>query len=66
MRYSYMLQYAPELLGEAAKIPELTDESSEGIQTYLQNLKNRQKASMEIPKEDFDIKLHILEKENED
>ena len=66
MRYSYMLQYAPELLGDAAKIPELTDDFQEGIQAYLQDLKNTQKASREIPQEDFDIKLHILEKENKD
>lgn len=66
IRYNYMLQYAPELLGEAAKIPELTDESEEGIRTYLQDLENREKASAEIPKEDFDIILHILERKNED
>lgn len=66
IRYNYMLQYAPELLGEKAQIPELTDESEEGIRTYLQDLENREKASAKIPKEDFDIKLHILERKNED
>lgn len=44
IRYNYMLQYAPELLGEKAQIPELTDESEEGIRAYLQDLENREKA----------------------
>lgn len=43
-----MLQYAPELLGEKAQIPELTDESEEGIRAYLQDLENREKVSVAV------------------
>lgn len=48
IRYNYMLQYAPELLGEKAQIPELTDESEEGIRAYLQDLENREKVSVAV------------------
>lgn len=35
MRASFIIQYAPELLGEYAVIPELKSKSHEDIQAYI-------------------------------
>lgn len=62
MRYSFLLQYAPELLGEYANMPELKSHSEEAIKDYLREMENRQKMAQNVPRTDFDIKLRMFQK----
>lgn len=58
MRASFILQYAPELLGEYATMPRLKSESKEDIQAHIKQFQIRQQKAMEIPVEEFDIDFH--------
>lgn len=58
MRASSILQYAPELLGEYASMPQLKSESKEDIREYIRQSEERKKKAMEIPIEEFDIDFH--------
>jgi len=62
MRASFILQHAPELLGEYAKMPELSGESEEEIRAYLKLAKEQMQRAMEVSKEDFDIDFHKFRK----
>lgn len=66
MRASYMMQYAPELLGDCAAYPRLESRDAEGIQKFQKEIERRQKAAENVPAELFDIDLHILEREDAD
>ena len=58
MRASFILQYAPELLGEYATMPRLKSESREDIQAHIREFQERQQRAMEIPIEKFDMDFH--------
>lgn len=58
MRASFILQYAPELLGEYATMPLLKSESKEDIQAHIKQFQIRQQKAMEIPVAEFDIDFH--------
>ncbi len=58
MRASFLMQYAPELLGEYEDISELKSEAPEDIQAYLEYIQRRTQKAMEVPVEDFDIDFH--------
>lgn len=58
MRASFIMQYASELLGEYATMPQLKSESKEDIQAHLREFEKRQQRAMEIPTEKFDIDFH--------
>ena len=58
MRASFIMQYAPELLGEYATMPRLKSESKEDIQAHIREFQERQQRAMEIPIEKFDIDFH--------
>ena len=58
MRASFILQYAPELLGEYATMPKLKSESKEDIQAHIKQFQVRQQMSREIPTTEFDIDFH--------
>lgn len=62
LRASYIIQYKPELLGELAELPELTEHTEEAVDEYLEQIKLRQKAAEEVPVEAFDIDLNVYEK----
>lgn len=62
LRYSFLMRYAPELLGKDTKLPELASHSEEDIRAYLKEIENRQKQAQTIPTSDFDIKLHMFRK----
>lgn len=49
MRASFIIQYAPELLGEYAIIPPLKSESKEDIQAQLALVQERMQKASEIP-----------------
>lgn len=58
LRASFILQYAPELLGEYATMPKLKSESKEDIQAHIKQFQVRQQMAMEIPVAEFDIDFH--------
>lgn len=66
LRASYILQYKPELLGELAYIPDLTEHTEEAIKEYLNLMKSRQEVAKSIPVELFDIDFHKFIKEDGD
>ena len=66
MRASFIMQYAPELLGEHATMPRLKSESKEDIQAHIREFQERQQRAMEIPIEKFDIDVHKFQISFED
>ena len=66
MRASFIMQYAPELLGEYATMPQLKSESKEDIQAHIREFQKRQQRAMEIPIEKFDIDFHRFQISFED
>lgn len=66
LRASYILQYKPELLGDLAYIPDLTEHTEEAIIEYLEKMKLRQELAKGISKDEFDIDFHKFVKQNGD
>lgn len=66
MRASFLIQHAPELLGEYAKLPKLESESREDILTYVRQSEERIQKAMEIPVTEFDIDFHKFQISFED
>ncbi len=66
MRTSFIIQYAPELLGEYAEHPQLESPDAEGLQKFQEAMERRMQAAEKVPKEVFDIDLHIWEKKEAD
>lgn len=66
MRASFILQYAPELLGEYATMPQLKSESKEDIQAHIKQFQIRQQMAMEIPVTEFDIDFHKFQIASDD
>ena len=64
MRVSSIFQFAPELLGEYAVLPELKSQDEEGLREFQAQWELRQQKATEIPKDVFDIELHLLEKQD--
>ena len=62
MRASFIIQYAPELLGEYAEIPKLKGESAEDIKLHIEQAKEQMKRAMEVPQSAFDIDMHKFKK----
>ncbi|MDE7267603.1 MAG: TIGR03761 family integrating conjugative element protein, partial [Lachnospiraceae bacterium] len=63
---SYVMLYAPELLGALASYPELEGEDAKDIKKFMEQIELRRKAAENIPQELFDIDLHIFEKKEAD
>lgn len=66
MRASFIIQYAPELLGEYAKVPELKGKSPEEIKLHIKKLDERLQKASEVPETAFDIDFHKFEKKVDD
>ena len=66
MRASFIMQHAPELLGEYARMPRLKSESQEDIQEHIQQFQLRQQKAKEIPVEEFDIDFHRFQISSDD
>ena len=62
MRASFIMQYAPELLGEYATMPKLKSESQEDIQEHIKLFQERQQRAMAVPVAEFDIDFHRFQK----
>lgn len=66
MRAAFIIQYAPELLGEYAAFPKLKSEFPEDIELYIKQREQQMKRAMEIPQTMFDIDFHKFKKESVD
>ncbi len=66
MRASFIVQYAPELLGEYATMPRLKSESKEDIEEHIKQFQVRQQRAMEVPISEFDIDFHKFQISHED
>ena len=62
MRASFIMQYAPELLGEYATMPKLKSESQEDIQEHIKFFQKIQQRAMAVPVAEFDIDFHRFQK----
>ena len=58
LRTSFIMQYAPELLGEYATMPRLKSESREDIEAHIKQFQARQQRAEEVPVLEFDIDFH--------
>ena len=58
LRSSFLMQHAPWLLGEYEKSPELLSYEKEVVGNYMEAVKKREQAALEVPKADFDIEFH--------
>lgn len=63
MRASFIMQYAPELLGEFAQMPELSSHDEGEIKRFMEQIELRQQAAENIPIDCFDIDFHKYKKE---
>lgn len=66
MRASFIIQYAPELMGEYATIPSLKSESPEDVQAHLALVQERMQKASELPTSMFDIDFHKFIKRFDD
>lgn len=66
MRASFLVQHAPELLGEYAKMPKLKSESQEDLLEYVRQARERIQKAKEIPATEFDIDFHRFQLSFED
>ena len=58
LRASFLMQYAPELLGEYARMSRLKSESKEDIEEHIKQVQERQQRAKEVPVSEFDIDFH--------
>ncbi len=65
MRASFLLQYKPQLLGGLAEFPKLEEHSTEAVNEFMEQMEQRRKAAEEVPRELFDIEMHILDKHDD-
>jgi len=66
MRASFLVQHAPELLGEYATLPPLKSESQEDLLVYVRQSEERIQKAMEVPTTEFDIDFHKFQISFED
>ncbi len=64
-RAAFILQYQPELLGTLAEAPQFAAHDEESLRIYMEENERRQKAAERIPAGQFDIDLHIFEKNDD-
>ena len=58
LRVSFIMQYAPELLGEYVTMSRLKSESREDIEAHMKQFQARQQRAEEVPVSEFDIDFH--------
>ena len=58
MRASFLIRYAPELLGEYAENPPLKSTDEEEVRKFLEQSRQRIQKAMEIPVTEFDIDFY--------
>lgn len=63
MRAGFLMQYAPELLGEQRNRLELQGHSEEEIKQFMEAVEARKQLALKVPKEDFDIEFRLFRKQ---
>lgn len=63
MRASFLIRYAPELLGEDATILQLKSTEDKDVREFMEKSKLRIKKAMEVPVTEFDIDFHKFTKD---
>lgn len=66
VRASFLIQHAPELLGEYVTLPKLKSESREDLLEYMRQAQERTEKAKEIPSTEFDIDFHKFQISFED
>ena len=64
MRSSYIIQYAPELLGKYAERPQLNSLDEAGLKKFSEQIEIRQRLASNVSSDCFDIELHMYKKES--
>lgn len=62
LRAGFLMQYAPELLGEYKERPQLAGESEEEIREFMDAVEARKQIAFQVSKEDFDIDFRMFKK----
>ena len=62
-RAAFLLINAPELLGELKELPKLQGRSEEDIKRHIEAIEERKQVAHQVPKELFDIELHMFKKQ---
>ena len=65
LRASFIMQHAPELLGEYAANPVLFSRDEEGVREFQKQVEIRQQKAMGISEEAFPVDFHVLSKVDE-
>lgn len=66
LRSSFIMMYAPELLEDGEKMPELAGEDEEDVKDFLDQMRLRQEKTFEIPEELFSLEHYYFEKQEDD
>ena len=62
LRAGFLIQHAPELLGEHRKRPQLKGQSEEEIREFMDAVEAQKQVALQVPKEDFDIDFRMFKK----
>lgn len=62
LRAGFLMQHAPQLLGEHRKRPQLAGESEEEIREFMDAVEAQKQVALQVPKEDFDIEFRMFKK----
>lgn len=62
MRASFLIRYAPKLLGEYETVPQLESSDEEKVREFIEKSKLRIKKAMEVPVTEFDIDFYKFTK----
>lgn len=63
MRAGFLMQHAPELLGELKERPKLKGQSEEEIKEFMEAVERQKQAAVQVPKEEFDIEFRMFKKQ---
>ena len=62
LRAGFLMQHAPELLGEHWKRPQLAGENEEEIREFMDAVEAQKQVALQVPKEAFDIDFRMFKK----
>lgn len=62
LRAGFLMQHAPELLGEHRERPQLAGQSEEEIRKFMDAVDAQKQVALQVPKEDFDIDFRMFKK----
>ena len=62
LRAGFLMQHAPELLGELSERPQLKGQSEDDIREFMEEVEVRKQAAYQVSKEVFDIEFCMFKK----